>query len=79
MNDTIRVYRLAHALGVEPARILALCRENGMDVRNSVSSLTPAQRKTIVRLLRREGPDGDAGQPAPVRHPPPSGHGRCEI
>jgi Translation initiation factor IF-2, N-terminal region len=78
MRNTVRVYRLAIALGVEPARILAVCRQAGIDVKNSVSSLTSAQREIIVRMLGGDGPDGGAGKTAPVRRPPPTGGAAIE-
>ena len=74
MSEAIRVYALAHALDVEPERILALCRQAGIGAMNSLSRLTPAQREVIERLIERDGPDGGAGKPAPVRRPPPGGH-----
>ncbi len=79
MEDTIRVYALAHELDIEPERILALCQQAGIGSRNSLSSLTPAQRKIIERLLDRDGPDGGAAKPAPVRRPPPAGHDRISL
>jgi hypothetical protein len=77
MEEHVRVYALARDLDADPARILALCNQVGISARNSLSRLTSAQRKIIVGLLHRDGPDGGAAKLVPVPRPPWAGHGRA--
>jgi hypothetical protein len=79
MEHSTRVYRLAHQLEAEPAQILALCRKAGIEAKNLLSSLTPTECKIVLRLLGGQGPDGGAGKPSPVRHPPSAGQGSAAV
>jgi hypothetical protein len=76
MRETIRVYAFARDLDAEPARLLALCRQAGIPARNVLSSLTPAQQRSIMRLLEGKGPEGGAAKLAPIRPRPSVGHGK---
>lgn len=80
IHDRSRVYLLARDLGLESAQVLAACHRVGIDAKNLLSSLSPADCEAIKRLVEREGPDtwpdaGTAFHPLLPRTPPKNGLG----
>jgi translation initiation factor IF-2 len=81
-KEKVRIYALARELDMESKDLLDLCRQNGIDVRNQLSSVEPEQRDQIVALVKRGGgvataapPKGPAAltpPPTPIRNLPPS-------
>jgi hypothetical protein len=73
MTDTIRVYKLAKELGVDPKQILCLCEKNQIGPASILSSLNAQQRQMIESRIRGDNP-GNEFHPAlvPVWRPPPT-------
>jgi translation initiation factor IF-2 len=53
LQDKIRVYALAKELNLESKDLIDLCRQIGIDVKNQLSSLDPAQRDQVEQLVKR--------------------------
>jgi translation initiation factor IF-2 len=68
LKDKVRVYALARELDMESKDLLDLCRQQGYDVKNQLSSLEPDQRDVIEALVRK----GSRGGTAVAAPPPPS-------
>jgi translation initiation factor IF-2 len=56
-TEKIRIFALARELDMESKDLLTLCRQNGIDVKNQLSTLEPEVREQVVQLVRR----GSAG------------------
>jgi hypothetical protein len=52
-HKTVRVYELARSLEVTIERILALCRQAGIETKNELSILTDKQSRMIERLDKK--------------------------
>ncbi|HZY87298.1 MAG TPA: translation initiation factor IF-2 [Gemmataceae bacterium] len=57
---------------MESKDLLDLCRQNGIDVRNQLSSVGPEQRDQIVALVKRGGGVATAAPPRGALTPPPA-------
>jgi translation initiation factor IF-2 len=68
-KEKVRLYALARELHMESKDLLDLCRQNGIDIKNQLSSLEPEQRDQIVSLVKR-GPAAPANAPARPAAPP---------
>jgi translation initiation factor IF-2 len=55
LQEKIRIYALAKELNVESKDLIDLCRQNGIEVKNQLSSLDPDQRDAVVQLVKRGG------------------------
>jgi translation initiation factor IF-2 len=54
-KDKVRIFALARELGMESKDLLNLCRENGIDVKNQLSTIEPEVRDAVVALVKRQG------------------------
>ena len=63
-REKVRVYALARELNVESKDLLDLCKQQGFDVKNQLSSLEPEQRDTIEQLVKRGGHKPSSAAPA---------------
>ncbi len=68
-KEKVRLYALARELHMESKDLLDLCRQNGIDIKNQLSSIEPEQRDQIVGLLKR-GPAAASATPARPAAPP---------
>ncbi len=67
-KEKVRLYALARELHMESKDLLDLCRQNGIDIKNQLSSLEPEQRDQIVGLVKR-GPAAPAAPAKPAVPP----------
>lgn len=54
-KEKVRIFALARELDMESKDLLTLCRQNGIDVKNQLSTIEPEVRDQIVQLVRRKG------------------------
>src|SRR5206468_227492 len=50
----VRIFALARELGMESKALLTLCQQNGIDVKNQLSTLEPELRDVVVDLVRKD-------------------------
>src|SRR5947209_3780955 len=61
-KEKVRVFELARELDLESKDLMVLCRQNGIELKNQLSTVGPELRDQIVELVKR-GP-GTAGAQA---------------
>ncbi|MGH7170252.1 MAG: hypothetical protein ACRELG_08260, partial [Gemmataceae bacterium] len=61
-NEKVRIYVLARELDMESKDLVALCRQNSIDVKSQLSSIEPEERDRIVELVRKRA--SEAHRPA---------------
>ncbi len=67
-SSAIRVYRLAREVDLPSGVVLEVAPRLGLDVRNMLSTLSPAQRAAIEPVLRRLPPgEPPLGVPSKLR------------
>ncbi|MGH7222534.1 MAG: translation initiation factor IF-2 [Gemmataceae bacterium] len=62
LNEKVRIFALARELGMESKDLVALCRQNGIDVKSQLSTIEPEVRDQIVQLVEQQG-SGSASAP----------------
>jgi hypothetical protein len=55
LKEKIRIFPLARELDMESKDLVALCRQNGIDVKSQLSTIEPEVRDAIVALVRKQG------------------------
>jgi len=55
LKDKIRIYVLAKELDVDCKDLIDLCHRLGLDIKNQLSSLEPAQRETVENIISKSG------------------------
>ncbi|MGF1582656.1 MAG: translation initiation factor IF-2 [Gemmataceae bacterium] len=68
-KEKVRVYALARELNMDSKDLLELCRANGLDLKNQLSSVDPDQRDMIEDLVKK---GSSAPTPAKSVAPAPS-------
>lgn len=63
-KEKVRLYLLAKELDVDCKDLIDLCKGQGWDVKNQLSSIEPEQRDQLVQMVKRGG-----GRPAPAPSP----------
>lgn len=54
-KEKVRVYSLARELNIESKDLVDLCRQDGIDVKNQLSSLDPDQVERVKMLVKKGG------------------------
>jgi translation initiation factor IF-2 len=67
VKEKVRIFALARELDMESKDLVALCRQNGIDVKSQLSTIEPEVRDQIVQLVQKKS--GSAS--APPRSVPP--------
>src|SRR6185437_13620247 len=60
LKEKVRIFALARELGMESKELVALCRQNGIDVMSTLSTIEPEVRDQIVALVH----DQERNKPA---------------
>src|SRR2546429_276063 len=60
-KEKVRVFELARELDLESKDLMVLCRQNGIELKNQLSTVGPELRDQIVELVKR-GPGTAAAQ-----------------
>ena len=60
-KEKVRVFELARELDMESKDLMVLCRSNGIELKNQLSTVGPELRDQIVELVKR-GPATPAAQ-----------------
>ncbi len=68
-KEKVRIFALARELGIESKDLLNLCRQNGIDVKNQLSTIEPEVRDQVVQLVQKQG-SKTAPPPTPRVVPP---------
>jgi len=71
LKEKVRIFALARELGMESKDLVALCRQNGIDVKSQLSTIEPEVRDQVVQLVQKKG-SGSASaphRPAPTLPP----------
>jgi translation initiation factor IF-2 len=55
LKEKVRIFALARELGMESKDLVALCRQNGIDVKSQLSTIEPEVRDQIVQLVEQKG------------------------
>ena len=64
-KEKVRIFALARELGMETKDLLVLCQQNGLDVKNQLSTIEPEVRDQILQLVKRGASKAHApAQPA---------------
>lgn len=69
-KEKVRLYLLAKELELDCKELIDLCKGQGWDVKNQLSSIEPEQRDQLVQIIKRGGNKAPA-PPAPVADAPP--------
>ncbi len=69
-KEKIRVFALARELDMESKDLLAMCRANGIDVKNQLSTVEPEVREQIESLVKRGSGASAAAKPGGQVLPP---------
>src|SRR5580692_11731283 len=69
-KEKVRVFELARELDMESKDLMGLCRSNGIELKNQLSTVDKEQREQIIELVKR-GPatpavQAKSGPAAPV-------------
>ncbi|MHB1425821.1 MAG: translation initiation factor IF-2 N-terminal domain-containing protein, partial [Gemmataceae bacterium] len=72
IKEKVRIYVLARELGMESKDLVALCRQNGIEVKSQLSSIEPEERDQIVQLMQQKGSSSSSAPPRSVPTLPPS-------
>jgi translation initiation factor IF-2 len=64
-KEKVRVFELARELDMESKDLMALCRQQGIELKNQLSTVGPEQRDQIIELVKR-GPAIAAAQQRPA-------------
>lgn len=70
-QEKVRIYTLAHELQMESKALIELCQQNGINIKNQLSSVEPELRDQIVALVKRKASAPATPAPAAVRGPAP--------
>jgi len=62
-KEKVRVFELARELDLESKDLMVLCRQNGIELKNQLSTVGPELREQILELVKR-GPSSSAAQAA---------------
>ena len=54
-KEKVRVYNLAHDLGMDTKELLQICKQAGFDVKNQLSTLDGDQQKQLEQILSNKG------------------------
>ncbi|HEY7423145.1 MAG TPA: translation initiation factor IF-2 [Gemmataceae bacterium] len=54
-KEKVRIFALARELGIETKDLMTLCRQNGIDVKNQLSTIEPEVRDQVVQLVQKRG------------------------
>ncbi|MFM7541350.1 MAG: translation initiation factor IF-2 [Planctomycetota bacterium] len=68
-KEKVRLYLLAKELEIDCKELIDLCKGQGWDVKNQLSSIEPEQRDQLVQIIKRGG-SKPAAAPAPAPEPP---------
>jgi translation initiation factor IF-2 len=73
IKEKVRIFALARELGMESKDLVALCRQNGIDVKSQLSTIEPEVRDQVVHLVERHtsGPATGAHRPGGASVLPP--------
>ena len=52
-KEKVRIFALARELDMETKDLLVLCQQNGLDVKNQLSTIEPEVRDQILQLVKR--------------------------
>lgn len=69
-KEKVRLYLLAKELNVDCKDLVDLCHRQGIDVKNQLSSIEPAQRDIIAGIISKGGLKAPVGKPAAMVPPP---------
>ncbi len=61
VKEKVRIFALARELGMESKDLVALCRQNGIDVKSQLSTIEPEVRDQVVQLVQKKS--GSASAP----------------
>ncbi|HWG46576.1 MAG TPA: translation initiation factor IF-2 [Gemmataceae bacterium] len=53
-KEKVRIFALARELGIETKDLMTLCRQNGIDVKNQLSTIEPEVRDQVVQLVQKQ-------------------------
>lgn len=53
LKEKVRIFALARELGMESKDLVALCRQNGIDVKSQLSTIEPEVRDQVVQLVEK--------------------------
>jgi translation initiation factor IF-2 len=67
LKEKVRIFALARELGMESKDLVALCRQNGIDVKSQLSTIEPEVRDQVVQLVQKKGSGTPSG---PARSTP---------
>ena len=65
-REKVRIFALARELEMESKDLMALCQENGIDIKNQLSTIEPEVRDQIVQLVKRGKKAAPAAPAAPL-------------
>ncbi len=68
-KEKVRLYLIARELDVDSKDLVDLCKSQGWDVKNQLSSIEPEQRDVLVLMVKKGGPK-PAQASAPAAAPP---------
>jgi translation initiation factor IF-2 len=68
-KEKVRIFALARELDMESKDLLNLCRQNGIDVKNQLSTIEPEVRDQVVQLVQKHKSAGGPASPTPHRAP----------
>ncbi|RLS84306.1 MAG: translation initiation factor IF-2 [Planctomycetota bacterium] len=67
-KEKVRLYLIAREIDVDSKDLVDLCKSQGWDVKNQLSSIEPEQRDILVQMIKAGGSRAAAAPPAaPVR------------
>ncbi|HTU22295.1 MAG TPA: translation initiation factor IF-2 [Gemmataceae bacterium] len=72
LKEKVRIYILARELGMESKDLVALCRQNGIDVKSQLSSIEPEERDQIVEIVQKKGSGSASAPHRPTSPLPPA-------
>jgi len=75
-KEKVRLYLIAREMDVDSKDLVDLCKSQGWDVKNQLSSIEPEQRDILVQLIKSGGkkaaaPAAPAAPPRPTIPAPP--------
>jgi translation initiation factor IF-2 len=70
LKEKIRIFALARELDMESKDLVALCRQNGIDVKSQLSTIEPEVRDQIVQLVQKKGSSSSSAPQRPTNLPP---------
>jgi translation initiation factor IF-2 len=61
IKEKVRIFALARELGMESKALLELCNQNGIHVKNQLSTIEPEVRDQIVQLVQKKSSSPPSG------------------